>query len=65
MENILTYIQLASDLTAMAAAVASLADAAMRHKKNPSNESRPGQPLPRPGGTASDSTATTTRPDDE
>jgi len=64
MENILTYIQLASDLTAMAAAVASLADAAMRHKENPSNEPRPGQSPPRPGGTASDSTVTT-RPDDE
>jgi hypothetical protein len=54
MENILTYIQLASDLTALAAAVASLADTALRHKRNPSNEPRSGQSLPRPGGTASE-----------
>ena len=54
MENILTYIQLASDLAAMAAAIASLADAAMRHKKNSSNESRTDQSLPHADDMASD-----------
>jgi hypothetical protein len=54
MENIPTYIQLASDFAAMAAAVASLADTALRHKRNPSSEPRSGQSLPCPGGTASE-----------
>ena len=54
METILTYIQLASDLAAMAAAIASLAEAALRHKENPSNEPTPGQSLPRPNDTASE-----------
>lgn len=54
METILTYIQLASDLAAMAAAVASLADTALRHKRNPSNEPKSGQSLARPGCTASE-----------
>jgi hypothetical protein len=43
MGHIPIYIQLASDIAAMAAAVASLADTALRHKKDPSNEPRPGQ----------------------
>jgi hypothetical protein len=52
MENILTYIQLVSDLAAMAAAVASLADAALRHKKEPLKRTQVQPVASRPGGTA-------------